>query len=164
MLSFFGGEILNGTEAGEYKAADNARGSFLEVLTVAARLGVSSFGGPVAHLGYFRDEYVVRRKWLDERTYADLVALCQFLPGPASSQVGIGTSEPKARLHIHGGYLAVSGQNADDASAQTLLAQLPVNSALVGSPNGNELILYWKAQDGKQYRATISGTELSAAS
>lgn len=60
-----------------------------EVLRVAARLGVTSFGGPVAHLGYFHEEYVVRRKWLDEPTYADLVALCQFLPGPASSQLGI---------------------------------------------------------------------------
>jgi chromate transporter len=59
------------------------------VLAVATRLGLTSFGGPVAHLGYFREEYVVRRKWLDETTYADLVALCQFLPGPASSQVGI---------------------------------------------------------------------------
>jgi chromate transporter len=54
------------------------------------RLGLTSFGGPVAHLGYFRDEFVVRRKWLSESAYADLVALCQFLPGPASSQVGFG--------------------------------------------------------------------------
>ena len=64
-------------------------GSAFEVLRVCLRLGLTSFGGPVAHLGYFRDEYVVRRHWLDEKTYADLVALCQFLPGPASSQVGI---------------------------------------------------------------------------
>jgi chromate transporter len=61
----------------------------LEVLAAATRLGLTSFGGPIAHLGYFRDEYVVRRKWVDEQTYADLVALCQFLPGPASSQVGM---------------------------------------------------------------------------
>lgn len=61
----------------------------LELLVVSLKLGLTSFGGPVAHIGYFRDEYVVRRKWLDEHTYADLVALCQFLPGPASSQVGI---------------------------------------------------------------------------
>jgi len=61
----------------------------LEVLAVATRLGLTSFGGPVAHLGYFRSEYVVRRRWVDEQTYADVVALCQFLPGPASSQVGI---------------------------------------------------------------------------
>jgi chromate transporter len=60
-----------------------------EVLRVAARLGVTSFGGPIAHLGYFHQEYVVRRKWLDERSYADLVALCQMIPGPASSQLGI---------------------------------------------------------------------------
>lgn len=59
------------------------------VFLIFLRLGLTSFGGPVAHLGYFRDEFVTRRKWLSERSYADLVALCQFLPGPASSQVGI---------------------------------------------------------------------------
>jgi chromate transporter len=57
---------------------------------VFLRLGLTSFGGPIAHLGYFREEFVQRRRWLDERAYADLVALCQLLPGPASSQVGIG--------------------------------------------------------------------------
>lgn len=61
-----------------------------EVWKTAARLGLVSFGGPVAHLGYFREEYVKRKQWMDEKTYADLVALCQLLPGPASSQVGIG--------------------------------------------------------------------------
>lgn len=64
-------------------------GSAGEVFLAFLKLGLTSFGGPVAHLGYFRDEFVVRRKWLDERAYADLVALCQFLPGPASSQVGM---------------------------------------------------------------------------
>jgi chromate transporter len=59
-----------------------------EVFRVFLRLGLTSFGGPIAHLGYFREEFVVRRKWLDDAAYADLVALCQFLPGPASSQVG----------------------------------------------------------------------------
>ena len=73
-------------------------GSALEVLAVATRLGLTSFGGPVAHLGYFREEYVARRKWLDEPTYADLVALCQFLPGPASSQVGIAIGITRAGL------------------------------------------------------------------
>src|SRR5262247_3911101 len=63
--------------------------SSLEVLGVFFRLGLTSFGGPVAHLGYFREEFVHRRRWLDDKSYADLVALCQFLPGPASSQVGI---------------------------------------------------------------------------
>lgn len=59
-----------------------------EVLGAFLKLGTTSFGGPIAHLGYFRDELVVRRRWIDEKDYADLVALCQFLPGPASSQVG----------------------------------------------------------------------------
>lgn len=61
-----------------------------EILKVSTKLGLTSFGGPTAHLGYFHEEYIRRRKWLDEKTYAELVALCQFLPGPASSQVGIG--------------------------------------------------------------------------
>ncbi len=67
----------------------------IQVLLVFLRLGLTSFGGPVAHLGYFREEFVARRRWLDERAYADLVALCQFLPGPASSQVGIGVGLAK---------------------------------------------------------------------
>ena len=62
------------------------------------RLGLTSFGGPIAHLGYFHEEYVKRKQWLDEQSYADLVALCQFLPGPASSQVGIAIGIARARL------------------------------------------------------------------
>ena len=69
-------------------ARHQAAGSPLEVLLVYLKLGVSSFGGPIAHIGYFREEFVVRRRWLDDRAFVDLVALCQFLPGPASSQVG----------------------------------------------------------------------------
>lgn len=64
------------------------RGRVGEVFLAFLKLGVTSFGGPIAHLGYFRDELVTRRRWIDEKGYADLVALCQFLPGPASSQVG----------------------------------------------------------------------------
>ncbi|MPZ38942.1 MAG: chromate efflux transporter [Rhizobiales bacterium] len=64
-------------------------GNAVEVFIAFLKLGLTSFGGPVAHLGYFHHEFVERRKWLDERAYADLVALCQFLPGPASSQVGM---------------------------------------------------------------------------
>lgn len=64
--------------------------SWLEILLISTRLGLTSFGGPIAHLGYFHEEYIRRRKWMDEKSYADLVALCQFLPGPTSSQVGIG--------------------------------------------------------------------------
>ncbi|MGB4583368.1 MAG: chromate efflux transporter [Rhodoferax sp.] len=69
--------------------AGQSRGSAIEVFLAFLKLGLTSFGGPVAHLGYFRTEFVQRRKWLDDSSYADLVALCQFLPGPASSQVGI---------------------------------------------------------------------------
>ncbi|TSI11018.1 chromate efflux transporter [Lysinibacillus sp. BW-2-10] len=64
--------------------------TLLEILLVSTKLGLTSFGGPTAHLGYFHEEYIRRRKWLDEKSYAELVALCQFLPGPASSQVGMG--------------------------------------------------------------------------
>src|SRR6201996_2242843 len=60
----------------------------LQVLVIFLKLGLTCFGGPIAHIGYFRDEFVVRRRWIDEHVYADLVGLCQFLPGPASSQVG----------------------------------------------------------------------------
>ncbi len=67
-----------------------SRPSLLEIFLVALRLGCTSFGGPAAHIAYFRAEYVGRRRWLDEAHYADLVALCQFLPGPSSSQTGFG--------------------------------------------------------------------------
>ena len=67
------------------------------IFRVFLYLGLTSFGGPVAHLGYFRREFVERRRWLDEAAYADIVALCQFLPGPASSQVGI-----RDRAHARG--------------------------------------------------------------
>lgn len=82
-------ETLGGEPAEEQERIVRPAGSVGEVLAASTRLGLTSFGGPVAHLGYFREEYVTRRKWLDEQSYADIVALCQFLPGPASSQVGI---------------------------------------------------------------------------
>jgi chromate transporter len=87
-----------GTAAGhsDEAAEPPTKGSWVEVLWVFLRLGFTSFGGPVAHLGYFRTEFVQRRQWLDEKTYADLVALCQFLPGPASSQVGIAVGLSRA--------------------------------------------------------------------
>ena len=77
---------------------DGHSGSLLEVLLVFLRLGFTSFGGPVAHLGYFRAEFVERRKWLDETDYVDIVALCQFLPGPASSQVAVALGALRAGL------------------------------------------------------------------
>jgi chromate transporter len=93
-------------------------GAPLEVLAVATRLGLTCFGGPVAHLGYFRREYVLRRGWLDEATYADLVALCQFLPGPASSQAMIAIGILHAGLL--GGFAAWLGFTLPSAIALVL--------------------------------------------
>jgi len=90
--------IEPGSAATEEALVGQTQGSFLEVLWVSTRLGLTSFGGPIAHLGYFHEEYVQRRKWIDEQSYADLVALCQFLPGPASSQVSIAIGIARARL------------------------------------------------------------------
>ena len=78
-------------------------GRWTEVLAVFLKLGLTSFGGPVAHLGYFHTEFVERRRWFDERSYVDLVALCQFLPGPASSQAGMAIGLMRAG---YGGALA----------------------------------------------------------
>src|SRR5258705_8318973 len=68
--------------------AEKSAGTVAEVFAAFLKLGLTSFGGPIAHLGYFRTEFVERRRWLNESSFADVVALCQFLPGPASSQVG----------------------------------------------------------------------------
>ncbi len=65
-------------------------GRLWQIFLIFLRLGLTNFGGPVAHIGYFREEFVARRKWISDARYADLVALCQFAPGPASSQVGMG--------------------------------------------------------------------------
>jgi chromate transporter len=94
----------------------------LEVLLVFLRLGCTSFGGPVAHLGYFRKEFVERRKWLDEPSYAGIVGLCQFLPGPASSQVGIALGLMRAGLP--GALAAFFGFTAPSAALMILFAYL----------------------------------------
>jgi chromate transporter len=96
------------------------RGSLLEVLWVATRLGLTSFGGPIAHLGYFRTEYVLKRRWLDEKNYADLVALCQFLPGAASSKLGM--SIGILRAGPLGGLIAWIGFTLPSAAALTIAA------------------------------------------
>src|SRR5665213_3052848 len=88
-------------------AKSRPTGSALEVLLVFLKLGVTCFGGPIAHIGYFREEFVVRRRWLDEETYAALVSLCQFLPGPGSSQVGF--SIGLMRAGYRGGLAAWAG-------------------------------------------------------
>ncbi len=91
-----------------------------EVFRVFLRLGLTSFGGPIAHLGYFRAECVARLGWLSERAYADLVALCQFLPGPASSQVGMGIG--LARAGLPGAFAAWAGFTLPSALAMILFA------------------------------------------
>src|SRR5215470_12076734 len=100
--------------------AEARPGSAIEVLNAFIRLGLSSFDGPIAHIGYFRHEFVVRRRWLDEHAYADLVALCQFLPGPASSQVGF--SLGLMRAGYLGGLAAWTGFTLPSAIALVLFA------------------------------------------
>lgn len=96
--------------------------ALLEILAVSAKLGVTSFGGPIAHLGYFHNEYIRRRKWMDEQDYADIVALCQFLPGPASSQVGIAVGVIRAGML--GGLTAWLGFTLPSVIALILFALL----------------------------------------
>jgi chromate transporter len=94
--------------------------TLLEILLISTRLGLTSFGGPIAHLGYFHEEYVRKRKWMDEKSYADLVALCQFLPGPASSQVGIGIGV--MRGGVLGGIISFIGFTLPSVIALILFA------------------------------------------
>ena len=110
-------------------------GSPLEVLLAFLRLGLTSFGGPIAHIGYFREEFVVRRRWLDEHTYADLVGLCQFLPGPASSQVGF--SVGLIRAGYRGGLAAWTGFTLPSAIALVLFAY---GASGLGGPTGIGLL------------------------
>jgi chromate transporter len=124
------------TLAADTAAARAARsGSALEVLRVFLKLGVTSFGGPIAHIGYFREEFVVRRKWIDEHAYADLVGLCQFLPGPASSQVGF--SMGLMRAGYRGGLAAWAGFTLPSALALVLFAY---GAGALGGPAGAGLL------------------------
>ena len=95
-------------------------GSLLEVLWVSTKLGLTSFGGPIAHLGYFHEEYVHRRKWIDDQSYADLMALCQFAPGPTSSKVNF--SVGLLRAGYLGGLLSWVGFTLPSALALLLFA------------------------------------------
>ncbi len=113
------------------RAGSGARYAALEVLLVALRLGLTSFGGPVAHLGYFREEYVVRRGWLDEQQYGDLVGLCQFLPDPASSELGIAIGITRAGLP--GGVAAWLGFTLPSAVALTLFAAVVRQGHVLGA-------------------------------
>ncbi|MFZ1907312.1 MAG: chromate efflux transporter [Steroidobacteraceae bacterium] len=107
----------------------------LEVLRAFLKLGVSSFGGPIAHLGYFRQEFVVRRRWLEEETYADLVGLCQFLPGPVSSQVAF--SLGLMRAGYRGALAAWTGFTLPSAIALVLFAY---GAGALGGPIGSGLL------------------------
>jgi chromate transporter len=107
----------------------------LEVLRAFTKLGLTSFGGPVAHLGYFRNAFVVERGWLDERAFGDLVALCQFLPGPASSQVGFAIG--LMRAGYLGALAAWAGFTLPSAAAMTLVAY---GAAALHGPAGEGLL------------------------
>src|SRR5580698_10681703 len=128
MQSGDGFRATNGNDAGP-------RGTPLEVLRVFLKLGLSSFGGPIAHIGYFRQEFVVRRGWLDDETFSDLVALCQFLPGPASSQVGF--SIGLIRAGYLGGLAAWAGFTLPSAAALVLFAY---GAGALGGPLGTGLL------------------------
>jgi len=114
---------------------DHPTGSPREVFCAFLKLGLTSFGGPIAHIGYFHNEFVVRRRWLDEKVYADLVALCQFLPGPASSQVGF--SIGLIRAGYRGGLAAWSGFTLPSA---VLLVLFAYGASAVGGPIGIALL------------------------
>ena len=105
------------TAEGRY---DRSQVSLLEILGVTTRLGLTSFGGPIAHLGYFHEEYVNRKRWVDEQSYGELVALCQSLPGPTSSMVG--TAIGLVRAGLPGGLLAWLGFTLPSALALVAFA------------------------------------------
>lgn len=111
-----------------------------EVFWAFAKLGVTSFGGPVAHLGYFREELVVRRRWVSDSQYADLVALCQFLPGPASSQVGFALGLLRAGFRG-----AVAAWAAFTLPSAVLLMLFAIGAVSVDGPVGAGLIIGLKA-------------------
>lgn len=118
-----------------------ANHSPVEVLRAFLKLGLSSFGGPIAHFGYYRDEFVVRRRWLDDATYTDIVALCQFLPGPGSSQVGF--SIGLMRAGYVGGLAAWAGFTLPSAIALLLFAysaQALMNPVGMGLVHGLKLV------------------------
>src|SRR6266700_6869974 len=117
------------------EAKSPEKGAVVDVLLIFLKLGLTCFGGPIAHIGYFRDEFVMRRQWLDEQAYADLVALCQFLPGPASSQVGF--SIGLMRAGYLGGLAAWTGFTLPSAIVLVLFA---FGAPSLGGPLGTGLL------------------------
>lgn len=119
------------TDSTDTAEARPVKGSATEVFAVFLKLGLTSFGGPIAHLGYFRDELVTRRRWLSDHAYADLVALCQFLPGPASSQVGF------ALGLIRAGWLgALAAFTAFTLPSALVLVVFAMTAASISGPIG----------------------------
>ncbi|CCE11595.1 Chromate transporter [Bradyrhizobium sp. STM 3843] len=127
------GAIADPEPVSEGERAD--RTSPTQVLLIFLRLGLTCFGGPIAHIGYFRDEFVVRRRWIDEHAFADLVGLCQFLPGPASSQVGF--SIGLMRAGYLGALAAWTGFTLPSAIALILFAY---GASALSGPLGNGLL------------------------
>lgn len=127
--------MKSSTQTIRTEAATPRSGTPGEVFTAFLKLGVTSFGGPIAHLGYFRDELVVRRKWIDEAGYADLVALCQFLPGPASSQVGFALGLLRA-----GPLGALAAWTAFTLPSAILLLLFAMVAASIEGPVGHGLL------------------------
>jgi chromate transporter len=123
------------SQAGAEIGANDGAGA-LEVLAAFLKLGLSSFGGPIAHIGYFRQEFVARRRWLDEAAFADLVALCQFLPGPASSQVGFGLGLMRA-----GPLGALAAWTGFTLPSAVLMTACAFGAAAISGPIGQGLVL-----------------------
>src|SRR5436305_3812060 len=112
-----------------------------EVFRIFLRLGLTSFGGPIAHLGYFRREFVLHRQWLDEQAYTELVGLCQFLPGPASSQVGFALG--LSRRGLTGGLAAWLGFTLPSAIllfAFAMLSAVFTGTAADGAIHGLKIV------------------------
>ena len=116
-------------------AVQQVRGSAGEVLRALVKLGLTSFGGPIAHIGYFHNEFVLRRRWLSERDFGQLVALCQFLPGPASSQIGFALG--LMRAGAAGAAAAWAGFTLPSAA---LMIAFAYGARFLGGPLGDSLI------------------------
>ena len=123
------------TGKADREGARPAQGTPAEVFAAFLKLGLTSFGGPIAHLGYFRDELVTRRRWLSDQAYADLVALCQFLPGPASSQVGFALGMMRA------GWLgALAAFTAFTLPSALVLLVFAMTAAAISGPIGTGVL------------------------